>query len=98
VRIIFTAVALRELRDAAGYLNQQFEGLGEQFQDDVRVAAKRIAEFPNAWSIERGEVRKCLLLRFPYKLLHSIESDHIAIVAVANQHRRPDYWVDREEK
>jgi len=97
VKVIFTAVALRELRDAAGYLSQQFEGLGEKFWDDVRVAAKRIAEFPNAWSIERGDVRKCLLLRFPYKLLYSIESDHIVIVAVAHQHRHPDYWVDRDE-
>lgn len=32
----------------------------------------RIAAYPKAWSVERGEIRKCLLHKFPYKLLYSI--------------------------
>jgi len=43
----------------------------------------------------RGEVRKCLLHRFTYKLLYSVEEDHILVIAVAHQYRKPDYWVDR---
>ncbi|MDP2208100.1 MAG: type II toxin-antitoxin system RelE/ParE family toxin [Bacteroidota bacterium] len=57
----------------------------------------RIAEHPQAWSVERGDVRKCLLHKFPYKLLYSIEEDHIFVLAVAHQHRRPNYWVERNE-
>jgi len=53
----------------------------------------RISAYPEGWSKEKGEIRKCLLHRFPYKLLYSIEQDHIFIIAVAHLHRRPDYWV-----
>ena len=65
----------------------------ELFREEVRRAAKRITVYPEAWSVERGDIRKCLLHKFPYKLLYSIEEDHIFIIAVAHQHRKPDYWI-----
>jgi hypothetical protein len=36
-----------------------------------------------------------LLHMFPYKLLYSIEKNHVFIIAVAHQHRRPTYWQRR---
>lgn len=27
---------------------------------------------------------------------YAIEKDHVFIIAVAHQHRQPDYWVDRD--
>jgi plasmid stabilization system protein ParE len=93
---IFSAYAAEELEDAALYLELEFEGLGISFKQEVRSAVLRITRYPHAWPIERGEIRKYLLHRFPYKLLYSIEANCILIIAVAHQHRRPDYWVDRE--
>jgi toxin ParE2 len=61
------------------------------------MAAKRIAEYPETWSLERGDIRKCLLHKFPYKLLYSIEKDHIIIIAVAHQHRKPEYWLGKKK-
>ena len=97
MRVLFTSLAERELRDASRYYELEFTGLGAAFRQEVGQAARRIAEYPQAWSIERGEVRKCLLHRFPYKLLYSIEREHVLIIAVAHQHRKPDYWVDRQK-
>jgi plasmid stabilization system protein ParE len=97
MKIVFSALAKRELEDAARHYEFQYAGLGKRFKKEVRKAALRIAQYPEAWSIERGEIRKCSLHKFPYKVLYSIEQDHIFIVAVAHQHRRPDYWVDRIE-
>lgn len=77
------------------YYDIEYPGLGKKFKKEVKRAAVRISEYPEAWSIERGEVRKCLLHKFPYKLLYSIESDHILIIAVAHLHRQPNYWVER---
>jgi hypothetical protein len=51
----------------------EYSGLGGRFKEEVGRAALRIAEYPRAWSVERGDVRKCLLHKFPYKLLYSIE-------------------------
>ena len=95
MNVRFSTLAQRELDDAVLYLGLEFEGLGERFKSEVRAAVLRIARYPLAWSVERGEVRKCLLHKFPYKLLYSIESDHIFIIAVAHQHQRPDYWIGR---
>ena len=95
MKILFSAYARNELDDAVNYLELEFEGLGYKFKSEVKSAAERIARHPMAWSVERGDIRKCLLHKFPYKLLYSVESDHIFVIAVAHQHREPDYWIDR---
>jgi plasmid stabilization system protein ParE len=98
MHVIFTKLAIQEMHDAVQYYEFEYSGLGQRFKEEIRKAALRIAEYPHAFSIERGDVRKCLLHRFPYKLLYSIENDHILIIAVAHQHRKPDYWVGREQE
>ncbi len=40
-------------------------------------------------------IHKCLLLRFPYKILYAVESGTIVVLAIAHSHRKPDYWLDR---
>ena len=96
MRVIFTRIATQELEDAVRFYELEYSGLGRRFKGEVRKAALRIAEYPKAWSIERGDVRKCLLHKFPYKLLYSLEADHVLVIAVAHQHRKPDYWVEKE--
>ena len=91
----FSMLASQELEDAIRYYEIESPGLGMKFRSEVRKAVRRIAKYPSAWSVERGDVRKCLLHKFPYKLLYAIEPDHVIILAVAHQHRRPDYWVDQ---
>ena len=97
MRVIFTRIARQELEDAIRYYELEYSGLGIRFKEEVRKAALRIAAHPQAWSRERGDVRKCLLHKFPYKLMYSVEKDHILIIAVAHQHRKPDFWVGRRE-
>lgn len=95
MKVIFSEIAKIELDDACCYYDLEMLGLGAKFKEEVRKTVMRIAEFPTAWSVERGEIRKSLLHIFPYKLLYSIEKDHIFIIAVAHQHRRPTYWQER---
>ena len=97
MRVVFTRMATQELEDAVHFYELEYAGLGRKFKEEVRKAALRVAEYPKAWSLERGEVRKCLLHKFPYKLLYSVEEDHILVLAVAHQHRQPDYLVGRDE-
>lgn len=97
MRVIFTKLARQELEDAVRYYELEYSGLGRRFKEEVRKAALRIAAYPEGWSIVRGDVRKCLLHKFPYKLLYAIGEDHILVIAVAHQHRKPDYWFDIRE-
>jgi plasmid stabilization system protein ParE len=94
MRVLFSPHARAELKDAAAHYEMELEGLGRVFKREVRQAASRISAFPYGWTRERGDVRRYVLHRFPYKILYAIEQDYIYILAVAHQHRRPDYWID----
>ncbi len=96
MKIIFSKYAKLELEDAVSFYELHQPELGKRFKNEVKKATLRIAEYPTAWSTEKGEIRKCLLHKFPYKLIYSIESDHIFIIAVAHQYRKPNYWVERD--
>ncbi|MDP8243788.1 MAG: type II toxin-antitoxin system RelE/ParE family toxin [Candidatus Hinthialibacter antarcticus] len=95
MRVVFTEFAKQELDNAVDFYNQESSDLGKKFSNEVKMAVHRITHYPHAWSLLRGEVRKCLLHAFPYNVLYSVEKDHILIIAIAHQHREPDYWIDR---
>ncbi len=81
MRIVFSELARTELDEAIKYLEAEFEGLGAAFKADVARAKNLIARHPLAGSVQRDEVRRCLLHKFPYKLLYSIEADHVFVIA-----------------
>jgi len=84
-----------ELDDAYDYYEYELEGLGQKFLEEFRGGINRILNHPYAWSPIQDKVRKCILKKFPYNIIYAIEEDLIIIIAVAHQHRRPDYWIDR---
>lgn len=95
MKVIFTELALTELSEAYQFYELEFSGLGARFKAEVKRAINRIIQYPLAWQKDRGDIRRCLLHKFPYKILYAIEPDHLVIIAIAHLHRKPDYWVDR---
>jgi len=93
--LIFSTLARDELVEAKRFYNRQQQGLGNQFQYEAEVAARRILDHPLAWQLEFDPVRRFLFNRFPYKMLYVIREQRIIVVAVAHQHRAPDYWIER---
>jgi plasmid stabilization system protein ParE len=92
---VFNELALAELNDTVTYYELELEALGKRFRKEIQNGIRRIVKNPSAWSKETGEVRRYILHKFPFKILYSIEKDHIFIVAIAHQHRKPNYWVER---
>ena len=43
------------------------------------------------------QVRRCLVHRFPYGVIYSVDeqSSEVLILAVMHLHRQPDYWSGR---
>ena len=95
MQVIFSPQAQSELDDAVDYYDLQQAELGAQFLDVVERAATRIGRTPMQWPVTQNDVRRCLLRRFPYSLFYSVETDHVYVIALAHQHRRPGYWVGR---
>lgn len=91
----FLRLAEEELDDAVDWYNQQTEGLGKDFLDEMDRAIRRSVAFPySSPEIEPG-LRRCLLARFPYGVIYGLEGNALIVVAVAHLHRQPRYWADR---
>ena len=96
MRFEFSPEARAEFEDGERYYERQIPGLGARFRSDVRETLVRLRNWPLAAPVERGEIRRLILSRFPYKLLYSVEADRIYILAVAHLHRAPGYWVTHD--
>ena len=92
----FHRLAEYELNEAAQYYDLEDRGLGAAFLDEVDRCLQSIQAAPEAGAILRGTVRRRLLRRFPYAVLHKITPSGIRVLAVMNLRRRPTYWVGRE--
>ncbi len=88
----FHPEAEEEFNDAIDYYEGIAPGLGYDFALEVHSTIKRSVEFPRAWALLEGKIRRSLVKRFPYGILYSEEQKGIYIVAVMNIHREPGYW------
>ena len=95
MKIDFLEIAQIELDDAIEYYNYEVPGLGDAFLTEVLHTLDRIGGFPGAWHPCSKRTRRCQTRRFPYGIIYQIREKKILVVAVANLHRKPDYWKDR---
>jgi hypothetical protein len=76
MKILFSKFAKNELDDAVTFYETELAGLGRLFKEEIKSSVSRIKEHPEAWSIEKGDVRKLcfidFLIRF-YMLLKKIK-------------------------
>jgi hypothetical protein len=87
--------AEEEFLKAIEYYEDIERALGYDFALEVYSAIKRSVDYPDAWALMDGDVRRTLVRRFPYAVLYSMEENGIFILAVMNLHRSPEYWKER---
>lgn len=85
----------RELNDAADYYDSESPGLGTLFLDQVDDGYQRILENPLAAAEIDPAIRRLVLAKFPFNLIHEVDGEAVLILAVAHQRRRPHYWRER---
>ncbi len=95
MKIFFIDEASDEFRDAVEYYNEQRQGLGFEFANEVKATLSRIGIYPVTWPELESGIRKCIIKRFPYALIYTIEDDLIIILAIMHMKRKPDYWKNR---
>ncbi len=93
----FHPEAEKEFNEAIDYYEDMELGLGYDFALEVHSTIKRSVDFPKAWAVLEGDIRRSLVRRFPYGVLYSEEQEEIFIVAVMNLHRKPGYWKQRRK-
>ena len=93
--VIFHDLAQSELNEAAAYYARVRPGLGDAFLAEVEGAVDALVASPLAGTAVENDVRWWLVRRFPYSVLYRVRDDHIRILAIAHQKRRPFYWRGR---
>ncbi len=91
----FHPEADEEFVEAVAYYEECEPGLGLDFAREVSATIENALDYPSAWPEIEDEIRRCLVHRFPYGVLYSIEPHGIFILAVMHLHRHPDYWKHR---
>jgi hypothetical protein len=91
----FHPLADTELGEAIRYYEECEPGLGLELAEEVYSAIRRICEYPEAWAELNRNTRRCLVNRFPFGVIFQVKAGRLRIIAIANLHRRPDYWKDR---
>jgi len=94
----FHPEAEREFNESIDYYEDIEPGLGYDFALEVHLTILRAVNYPKAWTVLDGDIRRSLVRRFPYGVLYSEEKDGIFIVAVMPLHRKPGYWKKRAEQ
>jgi toxin ParE2 len=95
MRIRFLEIAAIELDEAIRYYNCETPGLGDGFLTEVLKSLDMIARFPKSWHPCSKRTRRCQTPRFPYGIIYQIRAEEILVIAIANLHRKPDYWKER---
>jgi plasmid stabilization system protein ParE len=94
MRARFLRPAAAEVDEAVEYFDQQRDGLGNRFEQDLLDVVTFVTERPLAGSPLKG-VRKFRLRTFRYNVIYVVDTEEIVIVAVAHHRRRPGYWRNR---
>ena len=98
MRYSFHPEAEAEFHEAIDYYERCQESLGHDFAVEVYSTICSIIDYPLAWPVLTGTVRRCLTSRFPYGIIYSVEGAEILILAVMHLHRAPGYWKRRAKR
>jgi plasmid stabilization system protein ParE len=94
--VIFTRAARAELIDAQDWYENESPGLGRRFRAAVDAVVERMRTNPRQFPVVHEDIRRALLLRFPYALMFVIEPDDaVTVIACFHGSRDPERWQRR---
>jgi plasmid stabilization system protein ParE len=102
LRIEYHDLVDNDLLDAWAWYENQQDGLGDRFLDAVNATVLRASRWPNAGTPtirdDCNEVieRKVATHGFPFAVRNRVLGDRFVVIAVAHQHRHPDFGTDRK--
>jgi uncharacterized secreted protein with C-terminal beta-propeller domain len=93
--VFFHQAAKEELFSARDYYDDLVFGLGKSFILEIEKTINIIKRNPLAYPVIKQNIRKAVIMKFPYSLLYIIEGDKIYLLAIMHQKRKPLYWKNR---
>ena len=97
MRVDYHPAVEGELKAIRAYYENRSPGLGSAFIDEFERQVLLMAARPERWMAVAGDLRRCLMRRFPYIIYFwRVDADRIRITVVKHQRRHPHYGRDRK--
>ena len=88
--------AEQEFREAFLWYFERSPIAAAAFRSLVFDAIDGLADRADMWPVEADGIHYYVLKRFPYTIWYDLVETTASVLAVAHQHRRPNYWKSRE--
>lgn len=87
--VVFRRIARQEMDESIAWYENERAGLGLEFAAEIDASLNAIGNNPEQFRQVRGEIRRAVLLRFPFTIHFLIEPDRIVVLAVFHVKRNP---------
>ena len=84
-----------DIEEAAVWYEQQYEGLGDEFLDEVLLSLETITSNPYLFAEIHRQTRRAMINRFPFGIYYRIKGKLVIVVAVMHGSRNPKLWRQR---
>jgi len=96
----WTAAAVEEAEEAAGYYGCVSANLGAKFANQLAQALQSIRIDPHRFArletIQTSrKIHRTFVPKFPYLIIDEIRDNCVEVLAIAHTSRAPDYWLER---
>jgi len=89
MKLRYTGRAKNDLELAFVWYERQRRGLGFEFLDCVENSVKSITESPETYKIMYSIFRGCVIRRFPFSVVYTIERTEIIVHSVFDNRQDP---------
>lgn len=91
MRLEYHPATVAEFLNAVAYYERLRPGLGEACRAELTAALEQIQPQPHRRPVADGEIRRCLVKRFPLAIHDRLVAhDVIRILVIRHHRRRPD--------
>nr|CBX30281.1 hypothetical protein N47_D30900 [uncultured Desulfobacterium sp.] len=80
------------------YYEEQRAGLGLRLKEEIDQHAKWITRNSDIPRIRKGGYRRVNIKVFPCYIVYIIHENILWILAIANSHKKPEYWIKRKDE
>ena len=93
--VVLRSEAQVEFDEAFDWYEAKRPGLGVAFATQVLQVFGRVAANPQVCPVVFADVRKAVVLRFPYCVYYRAEATRVRVLAVFHNRRDPAIWQGR---
>lgn len=84
-----------EMHKTARYYDDNKEGLGDVFLNELERLLHSIFDAPKLGVLISENIYRRVMKRFPFNILYTTDDSEILIVAIMHHRRLPGYWEGR---